>query len=174
MPEIVPLEWRGYELRILDQTRLPQEQAVTVARTYSDVVHAIQTMQVRGAPAIGIAGAYAVVLAVKAVDTPDLHRLITYLSEVGKEVASARPTAVNLRWAVERMLNVSSSCRSVTEVGQRLEAEAVAIHREDVVGNRHMATLGADLLPSEGAVLTHCNAGALATGGYGSPRSYNH
>ena len=168
MPEIVPLEWTGDALRILDQTKLPQEQAVTVARIYSDVVNAIQAMQVRGAPAIGVAGAYALVLAVKAVDTPDLRRLLTYLSEVGKEITSARPTAVNLRWAVERMLSVAFPCRSVAELHQRLEAEAVAIHREDVAGNRRMGALGADLLPTEGAVLTHCNTGALATAGYGT------
>ncbi len=168
MPEIVPLEWTGDALRILDQTKLPQEQAVTVARIHGDVVRAIQNMQVRGAPAIGVAGAYAIVLAVKAVDTPDLRRLLSYLTDVGKEIAGARPTAVNLRWAVERMLKVAFPCRSVAELHQRLETEAVAIHREDVEGNRHMGALGAGLLPQEGAVLTHCNTGALATAGYGT------
>ena len=78
------------------------------------------------------------------------------------------PTAANLKWAVARMLGIVSSCRSVVELRQRLEAEAVAIHREDVEGNRRMGTLGAELLPSDGAVLTHCNTGALATGGFGT------
>ena len=168
MPEIVPLEWTGEALRILDQTKLPQEQAVIVARTYSDVVHAIKTMQVRGAPAIGVAGAYAMVLAVKAVDTPDLRRLFNYLSDVGKEVASARPTAANLRWAVERMLGVVFPSRSVAELRQRLEEQAVTIHKDDVAGNRRIGALGAELLPKDGTILTHCNAGALATGGYGT------
>ena len=168
MPEIVPLEWTGESLRILDQTRLPQEQAVTVARTYGDVVEAIRTMQVRGAPALGVAGAYAMVLAVKAVDTMDLRRLFSYLSEVGKEVASTRPTAANLRWAVERMLKAAFPSRSIAELRQSLEREAVAIHQEDVAGNRRMGELGADLISRDGAVLTHCNAGALATGGYGT------
>ena len=168
MPEIVPLEWTGEALRILDQTKLPQEQAVIVARTYSDVVDAIKTMQVRGAPAIGVAGAYAMLLAVKAVDTQDLRRLFNYLSDVGKEVASARPTAANLRWAVERMLGVAFPSRSIAELRQRLEVQATAIHKEDVAGNRRIGALGAELLPKNGTVLTHCNAGALATGGYGT------
>jgi len=168
MPEIVPLQWTGETLRILDQTKLPHEQAVTVARTHEQVVQAIRTMQVRGAPAIGIAGAYAMVLAVKAVDTTDLRRLFSYLADVGKEIGNARPTAVNLRWAVERMLNTAFRSHSVTELRQSLEAEAIAIHQEDVAGNRRIGTLGAELLPRDGAVLTHCNAGALATGGYGT------
>ena len=168
MPEIVPLEWTGEALRILDQTRLPQEQAVVVARTYADVVRAVQTMQVRGAPAIGVAGAYAMALAVKAVDSLDVRRLLSYLSDVGKEVTAARPTAANLRWAVERMLTVASSAQSLLQLRKILEEEAEAIHREDVAANRRMGALGADLLPNEGAVLTHCNAGALATAGYGT------
>lgn len=168
MPEIVPIQWTGEALRILDQTQLPQEQAVTMARTHEQVLHAIRTMQVRGAPAIGIAGAYALVLAVKAVDTVDLRRLISYLADVANEISSARPTAVNLRWAVDRMMKVTSRCHSVAELRQSLEAEAVAIHQEDVAGNRRIGALGAELLPKEGAVLTHCNAGALATGGYGT------
>ena len=168
MPEIVPLQWTGEALRILDQTKLPQEQAVTIARTYEQVLHAIRTMQVRGAPAIGIAGAYALVLAVKGVDTVDLRRIMSYLADAGKAIGDARPTAVNLRWAVDRMMSVTSRCHSVAELRQNLEAEAVAIHQEDVAGNRLMGALGAELLPKEGAVLTHCNAGALATGGYGT------
>ncbi len=167
-PEIVPLQWSGDALRILDQTKLPQEQAVVVARSYEQVIGAIRAMQVRGAPAIGIAGAYAMVLAVKAVDTPDLRRLLSYLADVSKEVASARPTAVNLKWAVTRVLNSAFRGRSVAELRQNVEAEAAAIHKEDVAGNRRIGLLGAELLPKEGTVLTHCNAGALATGGYGT------
>ncbi len=168
MPEIVPLQWTGEALSILDQTKLPDEQAVTIARTYEQVLHAIRTMQVRGAPAIGIAGAYALVLAVLAVDTVDLRRIMSYLADAAQAIGDARPTAVNLRWAVDRMMKVTSHCHSVAELRQSLEAEAVAIHQEDVAGNRRMGALGADLLPKDGAVLTHCNAGALATGGYGT------
>ncbi len=168
MPEIVSLEWAGDTLRILDQTKLPQEQAVVVARTPNDVVNAIKTMQVRGAPAIGVAGAYAMVLAAKGVDTADLGRMQSYLYEAGKQVASARPTAVNLKWAVDRMLKAAREANSVPALRQRLETEAMAIQQEDVAANRRMGALGAELLPAEGTVMTHCNAGALATAGYGT------
>ncbi|MCH7705574.1 MAG: S-methyl-5-thioribose-1-phosphate isomerase [Chloroflexi bacterium] len=165
---MVPLEWTGDTLRILDQTKLPQEQAVVVARTFSDVAEAIQTMQVRGAPAIGVAAAYAMVLAVKAVDTLNTERLISYLSEVEKEMANTRPTAVNLRWALNRMMSVAQQGRSPGQLREILEEEAVAIHRENVAANRRIGELGAELIPKEGAVLTHCNTGALATAGYGT------
>jgi methylthioribose-1-phosphate isomerase len=168
MPEIVSLEWTGEALRILDQARLPLDQAVVVTRNSADVVSAIKAMQVRGAPAIGVAGAFAMVLAAKAVDISDLGKMRGYLAEVGKEVASARPTAVNLKWAVGRMLRVVGQGNSVSDLRHRLEAEALAIQREDVAANRRMGPLGAELLPPEGTVLTHCNAGALATAGYGT------
>jgi methylthioribose-1-phosphate isomerase len=168
MPEIVPLEWTGDALRILDQTKLPQEQSVIVASTHAEVASAIETMQVRGAPAIGVAGAYAMALAGKAVDTPDLNRLKSFLSDVAKDLSGRRPTAVNLGWAIQRMLTVVTSCHSVSDVRKRMDAEAVAIHREDVASNRRLGALGAQLLPKNGTVLTHCNAGALATAGYGT------
>ena len=168
MPEIVPLEWTGESLRFLDQTKLPQEQAVTVARSYSDVVDAIRGMQVRGAPAVGISSAYALVLAAKAVNTQDMRRMFTYLSDVAKEVIKARPTAANIQWAIQRMLKAANPSRSVQELRQRLETEAVAIHREDVATNRRIGELGADLIPQNSTVLTHSNTGALATAGYGT------
>lgn len=168
MPEIVPLEWTGDTLRILDQTKLPQEQAVVVARTFSDVAEAIQTMQVRGAPAIGVAAAYAMVLAVKSVETLNTDRLISYLSEVEKEMANTRPTSANLHWALNRMINAARQGRSPSELRQLLEEEAVTLHRENVAANRRIGELGAELLPKEGAVLTHGNTGALATAGYGT------
>ncbi len=168
MPEIVPLEWTGDALRILDQTKLPQEQAVVVARTANDVVHAIKTMQVRGAPAIGVAGAYALALAARGVDTADLGRMLSFLNEAAKQITSARPTAVNLQWAVERVLKAGRDANSVPALRQRLETEATAICREDVAANRRIGALGAALLPAEGTVMTHCNAGALATAGYGT------
>ena len=168
MPEIVPLEWTGDSLRMLDQTMLPQEEAVVTARTHMDVVQAIRSLQIRGAPAIGVAGAYALVLAAKAVSTLDLQRMFNYLADVGKEVASARPTARNLQWAVARMLNVAYSTRSVSDMRRRMEAEAIAIHQEDLAANRSIGRLGAELLSSGDVVLTHCNTGALATAGYGT------
>ena len=168
MPEIVPLEWTGDSLRMLDQTMLPQEEAVVTARTHTDVVQAIGTLQIRGAPAIGVAGAYALVLAAKAVSTLDMQRMFNYLADVGKEVASARPTARNLQWAVARVLNAAYSTRSISDMRRRIEAEAIAIHHEDLAANRSIGRLGAELLSSGDVVLTHCNTGALATAGYGT------
>ncbi len=168
MPEIVPLEWTGDSLRMLDQTMLPQEEAVVTARTHMDVVQAISSLQIRGAPAIGVAGAYALVLAAKAVSTLDLQRMFNYLADVGKEVASARPTARNLQWAVARVLNAAYSKRSVSDMRRRMEAEAIAIHQEDLAANRSIGRMGAELLSNGDVVLTHCNTGALATAGYGT------
>ncbi|MBI4199727.1 MAG: S-methyl-5-thioribose-1-phosphate isomerase [Chloroflexi bacterium] len=165
---MVPLEWTGDALRVLDQTRLPWEQSFVVARSHRDVVRAIRDMRVRGAPALGVAGAYALALAGRELNASNLRELQASLSRVGEEVASARPTAVNLRWAVDRMLRTASSCTSLAELPKRLEAEAVALHQEDVAANQRLSRLGADVLPQEGTVLTHCNAGALATGGYGT------
>ena len=166
--EIVPLEWAGDALRILDQTRLPHQQLFIEARDWGTVVHAIKSMQVRGAPAIGIAGAYAVALAATEIEADDLNSFLARLADTAEEIAHARPTAVNLRWAVQRMLAVANEGSAIDLVRQRLIDEALRIHREDVEANRRIGALGAELLPREGSVLTHCNAGALATGGYGT------
>ena len=168
MPEIVPLEWTGDSLRMLDQTMLPQEESVVTARTHADVVQAISSLQIRGAPAIGVAGAYALVLAAKAVSTLDMQRMFNYLADVGKEVAGARPTARNLQWAAARVLNAAYSTRSVSDMRRRMEAEAISIHQEDLAANRSIGRLGAELLSSGDVVLTHCNTGALATAGFGT------
>ena len=166
--EIVPLEWAGDALRILDQTRLPHQQLFIEARDWGTVVHAIKSMQVRGAPAIGVAGAYAVALAATEIEADDLNSFLAGLADTAEQIASARPTAVNLRWAVNRMLAVANECSAIDLVRRCLVDEAVRIHREDVEANRRIGALGVELLPSEGSVLTHCNAGALATGGYGT------
>ncbi len=166
--EIVPLEWTGDALRILDQTRLPHQQTYIEARDWGDVVRAIQTMQVRGAPAIGVAGAYAVALAAGDIATDALVPFRSRLANIAKQIAGARPTAVNLRWAVDRMLAVAGECSTVGLIQQRLIDEAKRIHSEDEEANRRIGALGAVLVPEHGAVLTHCNAGALATGGYGT------
>ena len=166
--EITPLEWTGDALRILDQTRLPREQTYLEVRAWDEVVQAIQRMQVRGAPAIGIAGAYAVALAARDIAAEGLISFRSQLAGIGQRVASARPTAANLRWAVDRMLAVANECSTNDLILQRLIDEAECIHAEDVAANRSIGALGASLIPQEGAVLTHCNAGALATGGYGT------
>ena len=156
------LQWRGDALRIVDQRALPDALLYLDCRDVADVAGAIRTLAVRGAPAIGIAAAYGVVLGALA-DRNAVSRHIETL-------AATRPTAVNLFWALERMRGVAA--RSAGEAREAylaaLLAEARAIHAEDVENNRRMGRFGQELLPREAAVLTHCNAGALATGGYGT------
>ncbi len=143
----------GDAVYLLDQRRLPGEEAYVVARTASDVAQAIRDMVVRGAPAIGVAAAYGVALARRAGE----------LDAALDELASARPTAVNLRWAVERIGAVARA-GSVEDTCHA----ARALHRDDVAACRAIGAIGADLLPARTTVLTHCNAGALATGGFGT------
>lgn len=158
-------------VELLDQTQLPFTVTYVTVTTPEAMVNAIQTMVVRGAPAIGIAGAYGVVLAARqqAMQTVKQRQWIRQQAETLRQ---ARPTAVNLMWAIDRML----SCLDRSEAAQlsdqaclaQLEAEAVAIHQEDVAANLTMGQHGAALLPTQARVLTHCNAGALATGGFGT------
>ncbi|HEX2569973.1 MAG TPA: S-methyl-5-thioribose-1-phosphate isomerase [Polyangia bacterium] len=149
-----PLEWSGGALRLLDQRLLPVEEVWREYRDYRGVAEAIREMVVRGAPAIGCAAAYGVVLGAREVEAGRL-------GEVYDTLAATRPTAVNLFWALERMKRVSP------QTPAQLEKEAIAIHVEDIASCRAIGEHGAPLLP-EGTVLTHCNAGALATGGYGT------
>ena len=153
-----PLRFAGDALEILDQTRLPAEEVWLRLTTPAQVIEAIQSLRVRGAPAIGVAGAYALVLA--AGDAASVRA-------AAPAIASARPTAVNLRWAVDRML-----ARLETAPAARprdvLRAEADAIRDEDEAACRAIGRHGAALLKAEASVLTHCNAGSLATAAYGT------
>ncbi len=158
--------WRENALELLDQRRLPGALLYRRLTDAAEVAKAIQDMVVRGAPAIGIAAAYAVVLAARTryAELPDHWR-----ERIGNDLAAlaaARPTAVNLVWALRRMERVIA--QTAGDPAERLLTEARAIHEEDIAANRRMGELGAALLGERGAVLTHCNAGALATGGYGT------
>ena len=165
-----PLIWSGDSLRLIDQTRLPTEEVWVECRDYESVVTAISEMQIRGAPAIGLAGAYAIVLAARALadQALALREFRNRLASIAGEIAGTRPTAVNLSWAVERMLARARDEASPVQIVNALEAEAVRMHDEDIDANRRIGRLGADLLERKTAVLTHCNAGALATGGFGT------
>ncbi len=174
----VSVRWNGGadgQLELLDQTRLPAAVEWIACRDVAAVIEAIRSLRVRGAPAIGIAGAYGVVVAageaIRAGLAPAPARAHVLLAAA--ELAEARPTAVNLRWAVERVLRVieppdaRSTAASATDIAARLLDEAVAIHEEDRRLCAAIGRYGADILP-EGDVLTHCNTGALATGGDGT------
>jgi methylthioribose-1-phosphate isomerase len=145
---VTPLSWHGDFLSLLDQRLLPREETWIDCRTAAEVADAIRTMVVRGAPAIGVSAAYGMAMA--AARGEDLQ-------EAARVLKAARPTAVNLAWAVDLMLRAN---------GELSEAER--IHREDLEANKRMGRYGAELLGEHSTVLTHCNAGALATAGYGT------
>lgn len=157
------IRWKDSALYLLDQTRLPAEERWLAYTDYREVVKAIRTMVVRGAPAIGIAAAYATVLAAQ--ENACKGDFPAAMSRAKETLAASRPTAVNLFWALDRMEKL---WLSVGPDLPRLEAEARAIHREDVQMNETMGKAGAELVPQGARILTHCNAGALATGGYGT------
>ncbi len=168
MTEIRPIRWTGDKLELLDQTRLPQEQIILQISRYQDAVEAIRAMRVRGAPAIGVTAAYAMVLAARQVSGNDLPAFLSDLEQAASEIAVARPTAVNLQWSVSRMLRAAREESDVAAIQGRLPAEAQRIQDEDEEVNRRMGAFGKELLPQDGSVLTHCNAGALATAGFGT------
>ncbi|HTM44417.1 MAG TPA: S-methyl-5-thioribose-1-phosphate isomerase [Polyangiaceae bacterium] len=146
---------------LLDQRLLPSREEYVLFRDVPALIEAIRSMVVRGAPAIGIAAAYGLVVGARTVSSE------AEFQRVAEAIASARPTAVNLRWAIERCIRAVKAAK-VTDYAEIIAQEARAIHREDVAACREMGRLGAAYIPDGGTVLTHCNAGALATGGYGT------
>ena len=166
--EFSPIIWTGSSVRLMDQTRLPMEELWFETSDYREIVGAIRDMMVRGAPAIGIAGAYGLALAAMELSRTANGGFSDELGKAGIEIKNARPTGANLAWAVDRLLCVSRSAQSVEEVVSDLTAEAVKIHKEDSAFNHEIGKYGASLIPWGSQVLTHCNAGALATGGYGT------
>jgi methylthioribose-1-phosphate isomerase len=171
---IKTVEWTKEGVRMLDQRLLPTEEKYLILRSYEEVAEAIKKMVVRGAPAIGLSAAMGLALgASQSVGTSvaDLEFDFKYMCDV---MAATRPTAVNLFWAIERMRSVivkakSEKVRDVEEVKNRLVNEALAIFEQDIESNRALGRYGAELIPDNATVLTHCNAGALATAGdYGT------
>jgi methylthioribose-1-phosphate isomerase len=161
------IEWTDGAVVMIDQRLLPHEETYLRCERASDVATAIRDMAIRGAPAIGVAAAMAVALEVRRSDGADLGALV---DRTCAALAATRPTAVNLFWALERMRRCWEAHRGAARdaVSAALLAEATAIHDEDVAACRRMGDLGAELLPDQARVLTHCNAGALATAGYGT------
>ena len=166
-PTLRPIRWRDGKVALIDQTRLPHEEVWLELSDYPSVVVAIREMRVRGAPAIGIAGAYAMALAAREAAHSHSTAPSGWLEAAAVEIRAARPTALNLAWAVDRMLAVARATADA-DIPSALAGEAIAIHEADEAANRRMSSYGAELLPRDGTVLTHCNTGALATGGYGT------
>jgi methylthioribose-1-phosphate isomerase len=161
------IEWRGDTVRMLDQRLLPHREVIRTYRDYRGVARAIQTMVIRGAPAIGVAAAMGMALAIRGNSGPHARARFDRAATLLK---ATRPTAVNLAWAVERMGRVLKENLGLdpTRLYRRMRDEAIAIFREDLAANRMLGRNGATLLDSRASVLTHCNAGALATAGYGT------
>lgn len=161
------ISWTDNTLQLLDQRRLPGEYITLSYEAVDEVADAIRDMVVRGAPAIGVTAAYAVVLAARAQFASVGARWASTIQADLDRLAQSRPTAVNLFWAIERMQALISALGDGNPEAALL-AEAIAIHEEDVAANRRMGELGAALIESPCAVQTHCNTGSLATGGYGT------
>jgi methylthioribose-1-phosphate isomerase len=165
---VQPIEWRDGVVAILDQTQLPQRVVVHEYDDWQGVAAAIRVMQVRGAPAIGIAAAYGLALAARTINAPTMEAFRAQFGEACRAFAQTRPTAVNLFGAIERMQAVVAECQTPDEARVRLLAEAHAIREEDYAADYAMGKHGAALLPPNARVLTICNTGALATGGIGT------
>jgi methylthioribose-1-phosphate isomerase len=170
---IPTLEWTDEGVRFLDQTRLPLEETYVLATDYQQVADIITTMVVRGAPAIGVSAAMGVALGVDQSHAMTLDELSEDFEVIAKTLAATRPTAVNLFWAIDRMRRrfkelAALSGISLEMIRDGLIAEARQMYDEDIAACRAMGAHGAPLLPQTGTVLTHCNAGALATCGYGT------
>ncbi len=167
---IKPIEYVDGVCRMIDQRLLPAQEIWLDYTDYQGVADAIKTMVVRGAPAIGVAAAFGAAFAAKAISATDYADFTAQFAPCCAELAATRPTAVNLFWALERMQRVADANQtlSIADLQQRLLAEALEIAAEDERINRAMGQHGQQLLPHQGTILTHCNAGALATGGYGT------
>jgi methylthioribose-1-phosphate isomerase len=167
---IAPVRWEHDRLVLLDQRLLPGQELERVYGRWEDVADAIRTLAVRGAPAIGVAAAFGVVLAARTSAATTVDAVVADVEVALKGLASTRPTAVNLFWALDRMRFTMATLRGCTlaEVRARLLAEAQTILDEDLAANRALGDHGAALVPSKARILTHCNAGALATAGYGT------
>jgi methylthioribose-1-phosphate isomerase len=167
---IQTLEWTEQGVRFLDQTKLPTEETYVTCAGYEQVADVIRNMVVRGAPAIGVAAAMGIALGVKNSQAETVAELTKDFEHICKVIGQTRPTAVNLFWAIRRMQEKFEGLRArpMGQIRQGLITEAKGMHAEDIAANRAMGRHGATLMPASGGVLTHCNAGALATAGYGT------
>src|SRR5581483_11732724 len=166
------IEWKDGTVVMVDQRKLPATEVYVTCATAPQVAKAIKTMVIRGAPAIGVAAAMGLALGVRQSKATGTQKLAAEFYKLCEMMAATRPTAVNLFWAIDRMKRVfaelATAGASVDQIKDRLEQEARRIDAEDVASCRAMGAFGASLVPETARVLTHCNAGALATAGYGT------
>jgi methylthioribose-1-phosphate isomerase len=169
---IPTLAWTPEGVRFIDQTKLPLEESYVLATTYEQVADVIVTMVVRGAPAIGVSAAYGIALGALKTAAVTVDEFAPEFEKICDRLAGTRPTAVNLFWAIDRMKKLFAELRAagltLARIQERILTEAHAMYEEDIAACKTMGAFGGALLPDEGGVLTHCNAGALATCGYGT------
>ncbi len=169
---IPTLSWTSEGVRFIDQTKLPLEESYVLATTYEQVADVIVTMVVRGAPAIGVSAAYGVALGAIRSKAQTAQQFAPEFDKICARLAGTRPTAVNLFWAIDRMKKLFArelaAGTPMAQIQEKFLAEADAMYEEDIAACKAMGAHGGALLPDEGGVLTHCNAGALATCGYGT------
>jgi len=167
---IKTLGWAKGKLILLDQTKLPGKEFYLECSTYQEVARAIKNMVVRGAPAIGVAAAFGMVLGARQSKAKDPTHFLRDMSRMGQALVATRPTAVNLLWAVERLKRLAQENigKGVPAVKQILQQEAIRVLQEDIAANREIGRQGQRFVPDGASILTHCNAGALATAGYGT------
>jgi len=169
---IKTIEWTDEGVRMIDQRKLPEIEEYPVFTTHLEVAAAIRSMVVRGAPAIGIAAAMGVALGIRRSPANTIEELCGDLLSISDTLSATRPTAVNLFWAIERMKRAFAEAIALDSnkraIADHLIREALAMQEEDIQSNRRLGNFGQELLPSSSTILTHCNAGALATAGYGT------
>ncbi len=167
---IQPIKWKNNRLYLLDQTIIPEKEVYIECKTYQDAARAIKQLVVRGAPAVGITAAMGIAVGAQAIADRGPRHFLAQFDKICEHMAATRPTAVNLFWAIERMKGVvnNEGNLSVSVLKKRLQDEARKILEEDIEGNRRIGEFGHHFFWDGCTVLTHCNAGALATGGYGT------
>ena len=168
MEGVKAIEWVNGRVRLLDQTRLPQQEVYLELEDYHQMAAAIREMRVRGAPLIGIAAAYGMALGARHIETSNMNDFLAQLRPIAEALAATRPTAINLSWAIKRMTLAAEAAADPPAAREALVAEALRIHQENADADRRLGQHGAQLIPVGSAVLTHCNTGSLATGGYGT------
>ena len=162
------IEWLGTGVKVLDQTQLPLKKAYLELKDHQDIASAIAELKIRGAPAIGIAGGYGLALGALKIKAQDADIFRRELEVVSRALSATRPTARNLFRALERMEKVAEKGTNVERIKQALVAEAIKIHQEEAEATLKLSQIGAELIKDGSTVLTHCNTGPLATGGYGT------
>src|SRR3954454_16511308 len=166
------IDWQGDTIVMVDQRKLPVQEVYVKCKSAVEVARAIRTMVIRGAPAIGVAAAMGIALGMRKSATTGTQKFAAEFYKICEQMAATRPTAVNLFWAIDRMKRAFAAAakagHSVDQIKDTLDGEAQAIHDEDLASCRAMGAYGAEVVPADARILTHCNAGALATAGYGT------